>query len=177
MSDDLARVPDQNCEEAIFDGCQMNLFILQKYLTTRKVDTQLIQCEYGFLLPGVLQCLMADCNSYPGEEFPCAEWFGEVIIGAGVKGLDFVLLLFSCRNDNDRDPTLFTESSCNLDPVHVGQPQVEQNHVRIACCGLHQALFTGRRLDKAIAVALQGDPQKAPHLRLIFDQEDQFLIL
>ena len=63
-----------------------------------------------------------------------AERLGDVVVGADVERLDLVVGLLARRQHDDRDAARGPQPREHLDAVEVGQPEVEQHHVRRRSC-------------------------------------------
>ena len=56
----------------------------------------------------------------PGEELVDAEGFGDVVVGAGVEGVDFVVAVVAAGQHDDRYPGPGAEFVDDVDAVEVG---------------------------------------------------------
>src|SRR5262245_29128294 len=116
---------------------------------------------------------MAECDADPSQELVHAERFGEVVIGARVERTHLVRFHTARRKDDDWDPRPLGQAPGDLDAVAVGQAQVDEDEARLAHSGLSDALTRRRRLEPAVAVALEGDTEELPHGRLVLDPENE----
>ena len=64
----------------------------------------------------------------------------------------------------------------HLEPVDVGQAEVEDDDVGLARRELRESLGARRRLEQPVAVAGQRGAQEAPDLRLVLDEDDDRLL-
>ena len=71
----------------------------------------------------------AQCGADAREEFVHAERFGDVVIGAGVESGDLLLLRVSRGQDEDGCGEPAPEAAHDVDPVQVGQAEVEDDQV------------------------------------------------
>ena len=81
----------------------MNFPIIQEYFSLRQVNPEVIENECGISLTRLLHGLMAKGHPNSSEQFACTKRLSQIVIGAGVKRLDFILLLFPCGKDDNRD--------------------------------------------------------------------------
>jgi len=103
MGDDLAAVLDQYRQQPVFNGCYMNFAIIQEHLPFRQVNPEVIENESGLFLTGLQDGLMTKGYPNSSQQFACTKRLDQIVIGAGVKSLDFILLLFPCGKDDNRD--------------------------------------------------------------------------
>src|SRR5208283_5711032 len=110
-------------------------------------------------------------NPYSCQKLASIEWFGQIVVGSGIKCIDLVLLLFTCGYDYNGGMCPFAQPLCYLQTVEIGQSKIKQNHVGTTRCCLHETLLCSCRLHQTVAVCLECNPQKASHLRFIFNQQ------
>ena len=68
-------------------------------------------------------------------------------------------------------------SRCDhLEPVEVGQAEVQDDDVGLSRLGLAESVRARRRLEQSIAVTRERGAQEAPDLRLILDEDDDRLL-
>jgi hypothetical protein len=60
----------------------------------------------------------------------------------------------------------------NLDPVHVWQPEVQNDDVGLAGRGFDEAGLSGGRLEEAVPAASQGHAEESLDLGIVLDDED-----
>src|SRR4029077_21170910 len=58
------------------------------------------------------------------------ERLGEVIVGPQVEGIDFVPLLPTYREDDDRNARALANPPNELEAIYVRKPQIEQDQIR-----------------------------------------------
>ncbi len=114
----------------------------------------------------------AEMGTDAGEKFLDAEGLGDVVVGAGVEGLDFALLVLSNGEDDDRSLMAAADGAADFDAAHVGHHEVGHDEVGNPVVKDAQALFGV--VGGAHVEALRGEcgAQHAGDLRLIVDDED-----
>ena len=68
-------------------------------------------------------------GAQPGGELGEAERLGQEVVGAAVEGADLALLVGVPGQDQDRHVEPAAQPAHDLDPVDVGQPEVEHHQV------------------------------------------------
>ena len=92
----------------------------------------------------------------PGQQLLHGEGLGEIVIGAGVQGGDLVAVLAAGGDDNDGQIAPGADFLNEGDAVHIGQAQVQQDHVGAVGQGVHQSARAGFRPVEEIVLGLQG---------------------
>ena len=115
---------------------------------------------------------MAERDAQPGDQLVDAEWLGHVVVGASLERLDLLAFLVPAREDDDRRGGLAPDPPDDLEPIHVRQPQVEQDEVRPARLPRVQRRPTVWRLDDPVAARGEVADQRRAGLRVILDHED-----
>ena len=113
----------------------------------------------------------ADGGAQPGQQLVHAEGLGDVVVGARVERLDLLVGGVPGRQHQDRHPGPAAQPLDHLDAVHVGQAQVEDDHVGVAGGGeLEGGGAVGGRVDLVLA-CLEVDHEGAHDLRLVVDHQ------
>src|SRR5207245_2555943 len=73
--------------------------------------------------------------------------------------------------DDDWHTTPFAQPLEHFRAFEIGQAKVEQDHVGSALRGLCNAVLACRRIEHAITVRFQRDPQQAAHLRFVINDQ------
>jgi hypothetical protein len=115
---------------------------------------------------------MAERDPRARQELADGERLGDVVVGAGVERRHLVGLPAARRQHDDRHRCPFPEPSDDLDPVQIGESQIEDYEVGLARGGLDQPVLPGLGLDHAIALARERGTQEAADRRLVLDDED-----
>ena len=92
-----------------------------------EVDGGLADLDDGLL---VLGAAAAGHGPEAGEQLVHAERLGDVVVGAGVEGVDLVDAVGATGQHQDRHVGPAPESGDHLGAVHVREAEVEDDHVR-----------------------------------------------
>jgi hypothetical protein len=106
-----------------------------------------------------------------GQEFLDAERFGDVVIGAGVEGVDLLPAVQAAGQDDDRYRGPGAQLADDLDAVEVGQAEVEHDQVGVLAGGGVQGLHAVAGGDDLVLAGVQVDPQRPQDLRFVVDDE------
>ena len=107
-----------------------------------------------------------------GEQFGQAEGLGEVVVGPDIETDHAVELSVPGGQDDDSPGiAVLARPATHLEPVDVGQSEVEQEKVdRAACETLECGESVGEPLDR-VALALQGPHEGSSDLVIVLDQQ------
>ena len=110
-------------------------------------------------------------GAQPGEQFVHAEGLGDVVVRAGVERLDLLVGSVAGGEHQDRHARPAPQPLDDLDAVHVGQTEVEDDHVGVAGGG---ELKGARAVVGGVHLVLAGaqiDRESAYDLRFVVDHE------
>ena len=118
---------------------------------------------------------VADGGADAGQQFGGAEGLDQIVVGAVIQGLYLVVLVVAGRNHHHRQIGPLADRFQHLHAVHVGQAQVQDDHVR-AMGGDHgQGLLAGADNDGVEAVGGEDHGDKvADGLLILHDQDFVF---
>ncbi len=113
----------------------------------------------------------AQYGGEPGRELAAGERLHQVVVGPGVEQPDDLGLLVPGGGDQHRDAGYAADHPQHVEPVEVGQPEVEHDDVGRALgdvaqrletlvCGLHRVAVSGEDLD-----------QRGPDHRVVLDDK------
>ena len=108
----------------------------------------------------------------PGHQLRHAERLFHVVVGAVVQGGDLLRLPVAGRQDHDRHRREPAQRLQRVLPVHVRQPEIEQDQRGRPACGQPDAVGRSVRAFHGKARRLQRRPQEAVDLRLVVDDQD-----
>ena len=91
-----------------------------------EVDGGVAECTTGC---SSVSAVAAGHRAQPGEQLVHAERLGHVVVGAGVEGLDLVGAVGPAGQHQDRHVGPAAQPGDDLDAVHVGQAEVEDDDV------------------------------------------------
>ena len=107
-----------------------------------------------------------------GQQLVHAERLRDVVVGAGVERGDLVALAAPRRQDDDRHLRPTAQPVDDVEAVHPGQAEVEQDDVRVVAGGELQRLLApsrrGRRRTRGPEVGGEGPTDR----RLVVDDQD-----
>src|SRR5262249_6708713 len=110
-------------------------------------------------------------GAYARQQLSDAEWLGDVVVGAGVEGLDLGLLARARREHDDRHRRPAADAPDDFHAVDVGQPEVDDREIRLVAAGGGGTALAAFRLHHAIAFRGERAAQEPADLRLILDDE------
>src|SRR5207247_1299696 len=156
VGDDLARVPNERRQELVLDRRQAHLPVAHEHLPTQEIQPELPDLERRVvaLVRGARG--VAERDPDPCEELARAEGLADVVVGAHVEGRHLVALLTARGQDDDRDVSPLAQPADHVDAVDVGQPEIDDDDVRLARADLHQAVGARRRLEQPVPLPRQG---------------------
>ncbi len=114
----------------------------------------------------------AQMGADAGQQFLNAEGLGDVVVGAGVEGLDLGALVVAHGEDQHRSGELSADGAADLDAAHAGHHQVGDDQVGRPVLEDAQALLG--IVGGAHVVALRGErgAQHARNLRFVVDDQN-----
>ena len=102
------------------------------------------------------------------DELAQPERLDEVVVRAELEPDDSVDLFASRRDDDDRDRRARPQLAADLEAVHVGQPEVEQDDVRLVG---GERLLPGRRAHDLEAFAPQALRERDRNRVVVLDEQ------
>lgn len=122
-------MPEEKGEEVELPYCQSQSATVAAGLPGRRVETQPAPGQragpvhrYGG--PGAAQH-----GVDPQDQFARAERFGDIVVGAGLQPEDAVLLVTAGGEHDDGDRPVLPHSAADLEAVHGGEHQVQDDEV------------------------------------------------
>jgi hypothetical protein len=109
-------------------------------------------------------------GAHARQELSDAERLGQVVVGAGIQGLDLVLLAHASGQHDHRNLRPAAQIAQEPHPIAVRQTQIEDDQIGLASAGIRQPLTHGLGLDDAPAFGLERRAHEAPDLPLVLDQ-------
>ncbi len=168
VGDDLAAMAEEEAQELVFPGGEGDGRAGAGDPAGGKVDLDVAETgDRG--LRGARGGRAAKQDAQAGEQLAAAEGLGEVIVGAGVEGGDFLRFLVADGKDEDGKRGPLAEAAEDLKAVGVGQPEVEDDGIRPQDGSLVQAEGGGGGLAYAVAGAFEGEAKEAADLHLVVD--------
>ena len=132
------------------------------------IDADVLGAQLGL---GGLGRVAAQERAHAREQFGEAEGLGDVVVGPGVEPDDHVHLVGARGEDEDGDaPAVGADLAGDVEPVHVRQPQVEDDEVgpldvgeRLAPCG---------RGEHLVPFAAEGAGEGFRDRGVVFNEEN-----
>jgi hypothetical protein len=169
MGDDAAGMAGELGEEAIFLRRQAHLFAGLRHPPRRQIDLDIAGNHHRHLGPG--RQPMAERGADPRQHLLGVERLGDIIVGAEIERGDLVLGLVA-RRDDDQSRARRLDQRHQLQPVAIGQPEIEQHRVRLVDLQRRQRLARGLGLDGSIAGAGDRGAEQPPDRALVIDDQD-----
>ena len=101
-----------------------------------------------------------------------AEGLGHVVIGAGVKGGHLAVFQRRSRQDDHGHLAPGPDATNHLEPVEVGEAQVEHDHLRGTQGDAGEPLFGGRGHQHLMGLGRQREPQCPQEGFVVVDDQD-----
>ena len=135
-----------------------------------QIDRQIAQFEDR---PFTLHLqLMPQCRAHAREQLFHAERLGDVIVGAEIERLDLGNFVAAARQHHDRNILApLTNLAEQLEPLHVGKAEIENDEVGLVSHQIESGLRVGR-VDGLIALRAQSHAQQFADRRLVVDDKD-----
>jgi hypothetical protein len=173
VGDDPTGVAREQRQQLPLDRRRVHLAAGDRHLAAREVDPQLAELEHRLLGLARRASRVAHCDLHARQQLAHAERLGHVIVRSRVEGLHLVLLATPRRDHQDRSLREDPQPARQVDPVAVGQPEVEQDQLRVVA-GRGDLGRGGRlRLDDAEAAREERRAQEATHRGLVLDQQHE----
>ena len=107
-----------------------------------------------------------------GNQFLDAERFRDVVVGAVLQRLHFLLFRFPRGHDHDWHFGTFANQPAGLESADARHLQIEQNHVRGVVPQALQRLLAAPRVGYLESARDEGGSQHAPRLGFVIDNHD-----
>ena len=112
-------------------------------------------------------------RAHPGVELVTAEGLDDIVVGPGVQRPDGDPVVVAGGNDDDGHAAHGPKHAEHLEPVDIGQAQVEDHEVGPVVDGLLQSAQPGLRTGHRVASVRKGTDQGRPDAGVVFDNEDR----
>ena len=169
LGDETVFVADENFQQRPLGGGQPDVGVAPDHAFRRQVHGE-IRGHPDRLVGGGRR--PADRGAEPGQQLVHAERLGDVVVRAGVQGGHLLDLLAPRRQHDDRRGRPAADAPDHLGAVHVGQAEVEDQHVRAVPGHRGQPGRAVRRGGDLVLAGGEVDPQGAEDGFLVVDDED-----
>ena len=136
-----------------------------------RVDLEAIGEEDRLIIPGV-QSATPEERPDARHELPRRERLDDVIVGANVESHDLIGVARPRGEHQDWYVASGADPMRDLEAIETGKHDVEDHEIGSCTQGSCDGNLTVRRLERAMAVALNVEPQKFADLRVVVDEED-----
>ena len=150
MSDDPPCVASEEGDEVELPGGEVDGAAVDGHRPAGEVDAKRSDDDHRVVGGRVEPVAMAEGHPESGFQLGHAERLGDEVVGAFVERLDLACLGAVRREHHDGHLTPLAEAPAHLDPVDVGQPEVEHDHVGLLQRGLGQALLARLRGEDVV---------------------------
>ena len=166
-------VSREEAEQAVLDGREMQLVPCESHHARGIVDHQVAVLEGR--LSGLVRRGHVGEVAFGGaqacQQLAHREGLGEVVVGAGIERPDLVGVPRACRHHDDGDARPRPDLADDVDPIHVGEAEVEQDHVGwVRDDGGDGRVAPGRRAV-LIVVQLESRGDEASDGRIVLHYE------
>jgi hypothetical protein len=142
----------------------MHVLAVAAHAARGEVDLQAVDANRG--LVDVARDTAQD-RVEASDQFARTEWLGHVVIGSRVQGRDLDVLLADRREDDDRHLGPATQLPTDIDPVSVGQHEIDDRRFgRLQRRGI-ECLLRALRQHGIEAALAQDDLQATQDLQLV----------
>ena len=170
MRQHLAGIGDQQRKEAVLDGREMQYRARLADDSVGLIDFYIAEPEDAVAI-GRCRRLPPQGRTHARQQFADAERLREVVVRAGIERGDLVGFVDASRQHDHRDRRPAAKRMDEIDTVSVGEPEIENDEIRLARAGIGEALLQRGGLEDVPPFGFERGPNEAPDLRLVLDQE------
>ena len=169
LRDHLSRPLRQGQQQVELLARQVDRHPVETDLARPRVDRQAAHHQRAFGDGGATS---TKNRTEPGVDLFDPERLDHVVVGATVQGLDDVGVIVAGGDDDHWHLTDRPQHRKNLQPIEVGQTEVEQHDVgRVVDGGLQPGHTSGARRHRVAQVG-QCPGHRRPDARIVLDQQD-----
>jgi len=172
VSQDFSGMADERGQQPVFDWREVYLLLSDDHLSLGEIHLQAAYGERGFAGIVRVASRVTEGRPHAGKQFPHPEWLAHVVVGTSIEGGDFVPFLTSRRQHNDWQGSPFAEPPDDIEPIYVGQAEIENHNVGLARCRFNEAGLPRGGLVQTVSMRPQGCPEEAQDLWIVFDDKD-----
>ena len=120
---------------------------------------------------------MTDGGADTGQQLAGAKGLFDIVICAHVQRRDLVALVRARRDDDDRQVRPRAHLAQDVEPVHVGKPEIENDEVRAVGRDHRQRILPAGGNERIVAVGGQDGRDEVADALLVLDDEHLILDL
>jgi hypothetical protein len=166
-----ALVVEQLPEEVELLGRELDLLLADPHLAPAGVDREVAVRQHLRLELLALGRGAPEDRLHPGDELARVEGLRHVVVGADLQPDDLVDVLVPGREHQDRHVRRLPEAAADLDPVQIGEHEVEDDQREVPRRGLDQRVGAGRDGLHLVAGVLEVERDERRDRGLVLDHE------
>ena len=106
------------------------------------------------------------------QQFRGPEWFGDIVVGAQIQRLDFLVFGRPGGNDDDRSACPGADFTYDLVSAHIRKSEIQKDDIRTLGADQVESLCPIVRTEHAVVMALQHLPHKGLYVLFVFNDQD-----
>ena len=115
---------------------------------------------------------VAESRADASHQFLGAERLDDIIVGAGIEGLDFVAFGVANGEHDDGDVARLANFAADVQAGHAGHVDVEKNQGGVIGAKLFEGLFACLGFEDGVALGAESCADDAANLRLVIHDHD-----
>src|SRR5689334_24904323 len=120
---------------------------------------------------------MTQRHPYPGKKLIGTERFCDVVIHTDIQRRYFVAFLFFGGNNDNRGSCPFAQLTRYLQSIHIGQPQIQNNEIRMPHGSLPDPFLARSSFIYLITMGVECGPQETTNLMIVLNDKNQSTII
>src|SRR5436190_5600779 len=168
MRDDFSGVLNEDTKKRIFGWRKFDLSAGELDLARRKIDAERTGRENRFTGFGERTSLH---DTEAREQFRGIERFRNVIVRTRVERGDFFLAIIADGKNQHRYVRPFAQTPEHFNAFHVGQTEIEQDHVGSAMNDFVETALSGFSFVNLMVGAFEREPEQAANLFFVIDDQ------
>ena len=169
MAESFPLIRDEVAEQFEFLGCEADGISMERHGAFGEVNFQIVGDERGRRF---LRRAAAEGRANAREEFLGAEGLYNVIVSAGVEGLDFVTLGVAHSEHDDGNIAGLADFAADVEAGDSGQIDVEENQAGMIAAQFLESLFAGFGFEDGVALRSKGGAHDAADLGLVVNDQN-----
>ena len=165
------RFPGQHLQQPELGGSEIHDLASHPDLVATAVYHQVGKAHLRRTMRGLFADPAQHCP-HPGYQFAGAEGLGDVVIGAQIQADESIRFGGLGREHDDRHLGLGLQDTADVEPIHLGQQQVQHDQVRPSLAGQLQGFQAVVSDEHPVAVPLQIEPDQVHDLPVVVNHQD-----